>query len=118
MTLVEPSPHDGSRRAFLVERYVSPAAAVGLASSAARLARLCDESSHTGTCVQYLFSAYLPPEDTCFCLFRAPSVAAVRELNQRAGFALDRIIEAVLLPAEGIAEWPDETGTEADRRRP
>jgi hypothetical protein len=51
--------------------------------------------------VAYLQSAYLPTEDTCFCLFRAPSAEAVRAVNRESGFALDRITEAVLVLASG-----------------
>jgi hypothetical protein len=47
--------------------------------------------------VQYLHSAYLPAEDTCFCLFRAATAEAVRALNDAASFALDRIAVAVQL---------------------
>jgi hypothetical protein len=47
--------------------------------------------------VQYLHSAYLPAEDTCFCLFRAATAEAVRALNDEASFALDRIAAAVQL---------------------
>jgi hypothetical protein len=103
MTSPELSPDHSSRRAFLVERYVSAAHAAGLASSTLRLARLCAETDRTGPRVRYLYSAYLPAEDTCFCLFQAPSSEAVRALNQRAGFALDRIVEAALLPVDGTA---------------
>jgi hypothetical protein len=47
--------------------------------------------------VQYLYSAYLPSEDTCFCLFRAAAVTAVHALNDESGFAFDRVTAAVLL---------------------
>ena len=47
--------------------------------------------------MRYLYSAYLSTEDTCFCLFLAPSAEAVRAVNREAGFALDRVIDAVLL---------------------
>ena len=97
MTSPQPSPHDGPGRAFLVERYLSPAAAEDLAASTARVARLCVDSDLTGTGVRYLYSAYLPTEDTCFCLFRAGSSDAVRAVNDRAHFALDRITDAALL---------------------
>jgi hypothetical protein len=85
--------------AFLVERYVSPAAAGSLSASVARLASLCDDPSHSGLGVQYVQSAYLPAEDTCFCLFRGPSPEAVRKVNIDADFALDRITDAMLLLA-------------------
>jgi hypothetical protein len=98
MTWPHPSEHDESPHAFLVERYVSPLATVDLAAASARLARLCADPTVTGGRVRYLYSAYLPTEDTCFCLLRAPSSDAVRAVNARAIFALDRIIDAVLLP--------------------
>jgi hypothetical protein len=91
---------DDTRRAFLVERYVSAAAAIALAPSSAEVARLCAEPADPGVRVRYLYSAYLPGEDTCFCLFRAVSADAVRAVNHRGDFAFDRISRAVLLQGE------------------
>jgi len=90
---------------FLVERYLASAAALELPASVARLAGLCSASTESRSdqvaAVRYLSSVYLPGEDTCFCLFRAPTIEAVRSLNEAAGFPLDRITRAVLLlPAE------------------
>jgi Protein of unknown function (DUF4242) len=82
---------------FLVERYLSASATSGLADSVARVARLCTESGTSHSGIQYLQSTYLPSEDTCFCVFRARSADAVRAINRVAGFAFDRITEAVLL---------------------
>ena len=86
---------DSTETAFLVERYLPPGEALGLARSVTRVAALA--SRRAGRDVQYLHSAYLPTEETCFCLFRASSIEAVRELNREGLFALDRITEAVLL---------------------
>jgi hypothetical protein len=85
------------QRAFLVERYLSPTAAVGLTAGTARVTRQCADVHSAGTDVRYLYSAYLPSEDTCFCLFSAVSSEAVRAVNDLAGFPLDRITEATLL---------------------
>ena len=91
---------------FLVERYLPAAAAGNLADSVSRAARLCTLSAESGFegKVQYLHSAYIAAEDTCFCLFQALTADAVRVLNDNAGFAFDRITAAVLLyptrPAE------------------
>ena len=100
---------DGLGSLFLVERYLPAAAAGNLASSVARAARLCALSAESGAAseVQYLHSAYLPAEDTCFCLFRAASVEAVRALNDEASFALDRIAAAVQLYP--VTPAPDES---------
>jgi hypothetical protein len=89
----------GSSPVYLVERYLTPAAAQDLPAAVARTARLAALSAGTvpGREAQYLLSAYLPAEDTCFCLFRAATAQAVRALNDQASFALDRITAAVLL---------------------
>ena len=82
---------------YLVERYLPPSAAKGLALCVARTARLCAASGASASAVQYLHSTYLPSEDTCFCVFRAGTADAVRAVNARAEFALDRITDAVAL---------------------
>jgi hypothetical protein len=92
MTRPQVPPPDEARRAFLVERYLSPAAAVDLAASTARLAGMCG-----GGGVRYLYSTYLPAEDTCFCLFRAASAEAVRAIDEQAHFDFERLINAVVL---------------------
>ena len=96
--MIGPQPSDrvGSRQAFLVERYLSPAAGRILAASTARVQRLCSDSAFPGS-VRYLYSAYLPTEDTCLCLFEAASSDAVLAVNQQARFAVDRVTEATLL---------------------
>jgi hypothetical protein len=109
MTTLRPRDPDGPSSVFLVERYLPAAAAGNLAPSVARAARLCALSAESGSAsmVQYLHSAYLPAEDTCFCLFRAATAEAVRALNDEASFALDRITAAVQLYP--VTPAPDET---------
>jgi hypothetical protein len=109
MTTLPPRDPDGPSSVFLVERYLPAAAAANLASSVARAAQLCALSAESGSDskVQYLHSAYLPAEDTCFCLFRAATAEAVRALNDEASFALDRIAAAVQLYP--FTPAPDET---------
>jgi hypothetical protein len=97
MISTQPARSDTPQRAYLVERYISPATADELVGSTARTADLCADRDHIAAGVQYLYSAYLPSEDTCFCLFRAASSDAVRAVNDHADFALDRITDAELL---------------------
>lgn len=104
--------HD--RRAFLVERYLSPSAATDLAGSTGRLAALCGDGDRSDIAVRYLYSAYLPSEDTCFCLFRAGSSDAVRAVNDRAGFAFDRLTDAVLMFGLATDVRPDQGGSGTD----
>jgi hypothetical protein len=108
---------DDRRRAFLVERYLSPAAATDLAAATSRLASLCTAGDMTETNVQYLYSAYLPSEDTCFCLFRAGSSAMVRAANERAQFAFDRLTDAVLMVGLETDVRSDQTHRGTDRFR-
>lgn len=82
---------------FLVERYLSPTAAEQLLASVGRTARLCERSVQSDSPIEYLHSAYLPSEETCFCLFRASTADAVRSLNVEAGFAFERITPGRLL---------------------
>lgn len=98
-----PTPHatEPQATAFLVERYLPRSATVGLAESVARVALLCVDSGAIDRGMRYLQSAYLPSEDTCFCLFLAPSSDAVRQVNDDGEFPLDRITPAVLLHSGG-----------------
>jgi hypothetical protein len=99
--MITPIPRDPEHPSsvFLVERYLPSSAAENLPASVARAARLCRLSAEDSSAseVQYLHSAYLPAEDTCFCVFRAVTAGTVRALNEEAGFALDRITAAILL---------------------
>jgi hypothetical protein len=109
---------DASSSVFLVERYLPPAAAGNLAGAVGRLAQLCARSAESGAgCeVQYLLSAYLPTEDTCFCLFRAAAADIVRALNDKADFALDRITAAVrLYPASQLPDVQADRSSEESR---
>ena len=92
---------DGAREdptaVFLVERYLSAFAASELASSIARVVQVCAATGSPVPAVRYLSSVYLPSEDICFCVFRADSSDAVRDVNRRGDFGFDRITDAVLL---------------------
>jgi hypothetical protein len=82
---------------FMVERYLSPFAAMGLVASAARVADACARTGRDGDQVRYLHSIFLPAEDLCFCVFQGPSAAAIRAVNDAATFAVDRITDAVVV---------------------
>jgi hypothetical protein len=88
---------DGSASAFLVERYLSAGAVAGLATSVARVGRICADQGSSRAAVRYLQSIYLPADDICFCLFEASSSDAVRAVNEAGHFAFDRISSAVLV---------------------
>jgi hypothetical protein len=79
---------------FLVEAYVSRVAApVGPAVEDLSLA--ADELTQEGQHVRFLRSIFVPEDETCFYLYQALSIDAVREAASRAGLRFQRVTEAV-----------------------
>ncbi len=79
---------------FLIEVYASqhePRAA-----ARARLA--AEEVTREGTPVRYLRSIFVPEDETCFYLYEASSVEAVRAAAARAELRSDHLAEAITEP--------------------
>jgi hypothetical protein len=95
---------------FLVERYVPSASKEHLAAQTAAAEVAARELRGEGMSVRYLWSTFLPSEETCLCLFEAPDRWAVEEVNRRAGFPFDRVVEAVdvLRPDDRSRVWERE----------
>lgn len=92
-------PERGAMHTFLVERYLPGLDRPRLAAAVATADRLA-RTTHGDDAVRYVTCVLVADEETCFCVFEAPDREAVARLNQRAGFAFDRIVEAEpLLPA-------------------
>ncbi|MFN8222836.1 MAG: hypothetical protein U0R50_06245 [Gaiellales bacterium] len=83
---------------FLLEAYAVDAAAAELRADCLR--RSARKLRVTGTTVRVVRAIFLPEEETSLVLFEAPSVDAVRAAVADAGLAADRIVVAVLSPAE------------------
>jgi hypothetical protein len=82
---------------YLVERYLPGMSEEALRSALDRLA-----PATSGTAVRYICSTIVVEDESCLCNFEAPSVAAVAEVNRRAGIPLDRIVPALrVAPAPG-----------------
>jgi hypothetical protein len=82
---------------FLVEVYrarteTTPAEHVQRARDAA------EDLSRAGIPVHYLRSIFLPDDETCFYLYQADSVDAVRKVALSARLPFARIVEAVTDP--------------------
>ena len=74
---------------YLVERYVPSLDRRELRLAASRL----DEFSAAD--VHHVTTVIISGEDTCISIIEAPDPAAVEALNERAGFAFDRIVEVM-----------------------
>ena len=94
---------------FLVERYVPASDLDQLAAAVHRVAHRCGERRGAGVEVDYVHSIYIPEEDTCFCVFRAPSANDVREVNDVEAFAIDRVSAGFGFNTRG-ARVPGESG--------
>jgi Protein of unknown function (DUF4242) len=79
---------------FLVERYLSRANASDVDSDARRARLAAAEMSGEGIDVRHVRSIFIPEDETCLDLYRAPSAAVVREAATRAGLVFERITEA------------------------
>jgi hypothetical protein len=96
---------------FLAETYAPGTAA----PRAGDLALAADQVSRPGAPVRFLRAVVVPDEETCFCLYQAPSAGAVREAMTRAGLRPVRITRAVTItpPRTGAGPAP---GTQATTR--
>jgi len=90
----------GAMAEFLVEFYVSrtDTAFVERGAEHARLA--AERLTRDGTTVRYVRSIFVPEDETCFLLYEAPSIDAVRAAAERAGLGAGRIT-ATFNQAEG-----------------
>jgi hypothetical protein len=84
---------------FVVERYRSSSDPDSLWAVAARLTAGARHVSPDGTSVRYVDTIFLPNDETCLHLFKAPSEADVRAVTRQAAIEADRI-----MPAERIEQ--------------
>lgn len=73
---------------YLVERYVSAAAAGDLAAASASF-------DAPGFAVRHLRTTFVPEDEVCFHVVEAPSREAVTAALRRAAIAYERIVEAI-----------------------
>ena len=80
---------------YLLELYVARADAVAVERGAERVRRAAEEHTREGTPVRYLRSIFVPEDETCYLLFEAASVEAVREAAQLAGLPFAHVAAAI-----------------------
>jgi Protein of unknown function (DUF4242) len=79
---------------FLLEQYVSRSDRATVERGATRARLAAEALTREGTQVRYLRSIFVPEDETCFYLYEAPSLEAVREAAERAAIPYDRIAAA------------------------
>jgi len=77
---------------YLLELYVSRADDHAVEHSVERMRVALEQQ---GTPVRYLRSIYVPEDETCYLLFEAASVEAVREAAQLAGLPFAHVAAAI-----------------------
>jgi hypothetical protein len=83
---------------YVVELYVPRTDRVAVARSAERARLAAEELTRQGTQVRYLRSIFVPEDETCFYMYEAVSLGAVREAVAAADLPCEHIAEAVLDP--------------------
>jgi hypothetical protein len=102
---------------FLVEVYRPRLAASVPQPGVDDLCRAAEELTRQGTQVGFLRSIFVPEEETCFYLFQASSVEAVRAAAARAGLRFARVTEAVSEPGHTGATQGTPHRTNQPQRR-
>jgi Protein of unknown function (DUF4242) len=85
---------------FVVERYLPAVSPEELAATVARDRRAAEDITADGIPVRHLLTIHVPSDESCFCLFDAPSADALREAQERWGIGFERIVEAMQLPPQ------------------
>jgi hypothetical protein len=80
---------------YLVEVYLSPAAAPGSMPRPEDVSTAADQLTREGQRVQLLQSVFVPQDETCFFLFEAQSRDVVVEAARRCDLRFERLVEAV-----------------------
>ena len=80
---------------FLAETYAPRDAPGAAVSRADPLAAAAGQPSQPGVSVRFAGAIVIPDDETCLCLYQAPSAAAVREAMTRARLQPARVTQAM-----------------------
>ena len=85
---------------YVVERDLPGITMEQLAGAQRAAIEMSRRFSDEGMPARYIRSVFMPGEARCFCLFEAPDMGRVREVNEAAGLPYMRIMEAMDLTPE------------------
>jgi hypothetical protein len=80
---------------YLVERYWPGVTAERLLRALKRGRQVMEQMNREGTPVRDISCTLIPSEEVVFSVYEGPSAAVVRQLNERAGIPVSRIVEAI-----------------------
>lgn len=80
---------------YLVERYWPGVTSELLLEALERGRRVMADMQAEGTYIRDVSCTLIPGEEVVFSVYKGPSAAAVRRLNERAAIPVSRIVEAV-----------------------
>jgi hypothetical protein len=76
---------------FIVELYIARATGDAAETCAEHARAAADAVSRSGTPVRCVSSIFVPEDETCFLLYEADTVDAVRTAAEHAGLAFERV---------------------------
>ena len=82
---------------YLVERYWPGVTSERLLEALARGRQAMEQMISEGTPIRDISCTLIPGEEVVFSLYEGPSAAAVRQLNERAGIPVSRIVDAIAI---------------------
>lgn len=80
---------------YLIECYVPRSRAADVQDTAKRIRAAAEQLSREGTQTRYVRTTFVPDDETCFHVFRAPSAEAAEEVARLAGLGGARVLAAV-----------------------
>ena len=87
---------------YLVERYWPGVTSELLLEALERERRVMEEMRGEGTRVRDIGCLLIPGEEVVFSVYEGPSTDAVRQLNERAGIPVSRIVEAIAVVSDQV----------------
>ena len=82
---------------YLVERYWPGVTSELLLEALNRGRHVMEQMNREGTPVRDISCTLIPGEEVVFSVYEGPSADAVRQLNERAGIPVSRIVEAIVI---------------------
>ena len=82
---------------YLVERYWPGVTSELLLEALNRGRHVMEQMNREGTPVRDISCTLIPGEEVVFSVYEGPSAAAVRQLSERAGIPVSRIVEAIAI---------------------